>query len=173
MKFSKKSQIEHVFLYAFVLLVMGVLAVIGYKSISKITSAGCDAERATFRMDMISMLEKYDTRESVHIEKLKTPCSYRKICFLDADVILGNEGVPGTGPCNPASSPTPCLIRDAAITKTKSNVFLNKESSWEAIGFSEKVEVNATENFLCVNVKGSYFNIQFNGLGRRTRVLQG
>ncbi len=165
----KKAQLQHVFFYLFAILIVGALLLIGYKAITKITTAGCDAGKETFKSELMGMLEQYDTRGSQHMEKLSAPCGFNKLCFLDADAIIGNP-IQGIG------ANAPALLKDAQAGQSHTNVWINKDTTWESVGWSEKIEIGLDPatgidpNWICIPTHGSTFNVQFNGLGRRTRV---
>ncbi len=158
---SSKAQTQHVFLYLFAIIIIGALVLIGYKSISKITSAGCDAGKETFKSQLLSMLEQYDSRGSLHTEKLSVPCSFTKLCFLDSDTILGSEGV---------SPSAPKIIQDTQSSRSHTNIWINKGTAWEAAGWSEKVEIRSDDHFVCIQARGGTFPLQFNGTGRKTSI---
>lgn len=164
----KKAQLQHVFLYLFALVVIGALVIIGYKSITKITAAGCDAGKETFKSELLSLIDQYDSRGSQHLEKLSVPCGFNKLCFLDSDAILKSVPI--------STNQLPKIIQDAQSSQAHTNLWINQGTSWEAVGWSEKVEVGVEAasgidpNWICISAKGNAFNVQFNGLGRRTRV---
>src|SRR3989338_578158 len=158
---NSKAQTQHVFLYLFALFIIGALVLIGYKAITRITTAGCDAGKETFKSELINLIEQYDTKGSSHLEKMSTHCSFTQLCFLDSDVILDSA---------PLASNAPLIVKDAQTSQSHTNLWLNKGDSWESIGWSEKVEIESTANYLCIKARGGTFPVQFKGLGRRTRV---
>ncbi|MEK6963980.1 MAG: hypothetical protein AABX70_06120 [Nanoarchaeota archaeon] len=164
----KKAQLQQAFFYIFAIVIIGALVLIGYKAITKITVAGCEAGKETFKSGLLSLVEQYDARGSQHIEKLSAPCSFNKLCFLDSDAILNSAPT--------STTQLPKIIEDAQASQTHTNMWINHGTSWEAIGWSEKVEIGVDPstsidpNWICITSRGSTFNVQFNGLGRRTRV---
>jgi|TARA_Y100000310_G_scaffold276363_1_gene293440 hypothetical protein len=155
-----RGQIQQVFIYLLTIIVVGLILLIGYKSIGGIMKKGCEVEKATFKVDIESFISKYNSYGSVHTESLKAPCSYAQICFVDKD-ILDNNNFNSSNP----------IIESSVRAGIEENIFLVKKEVTDAVGFME--EINVDEEIVCINNTGGKFKIRFEGLGKETGISRG
>ncbi|MBU0665813.1 MAG: hypothetical protein ABIC91_01350 [Nanoarchaeota archaeon] len=156
----KKAQIQQTFIYILTIILVGIILLIGYKSIGSIMSKGCDVEKTTFKSDIKALVERYNSYGSLNREEMNAPCDYSKVCFVDA-----NEVGVGT------FTTTNKIIKDSVNAGIEQNIFLIKEGSpsiTEPIGFSEAIKVDS--KIICINETNNKFKIQFEGTGKYTKI---
>ena len=158
-RLSKYGQIAgQVFIYIMAVIVIGGIAIIGYKAVVGISQKACQAEKATFKMDVEGMIEKYTSPGSVWPEKLKAPCDYDTICFIDAARI---------GKVNPSKCDNKIVANSI-----KDNIFVVSNKITIPIGYSELVSLNSTDQdgCLCIAQRNKNFYLTLNGKGSTTEI---
>lgn len=152
---------NQVFTYLIIILVVGLIAIFGYKGISSILKTNCEHQRISFEKSLLGFIDEHSDYGSVHEEVIRAPCDAEEVCFIDAKHF---NGIPLS------------LIGDAVIDSAISdwrektaNIFVKAEFT-EAIGYSDKVKLNDIESYKCFKVSGGSFKFLFTGLGRQTRI---
>jgi hypothetical protein len=163
----KKAQISQVFTYLVIILVIGVIAIMGFKGIAWILKTQCEHQRVLFEKNLLDFIDEYSDYGSVNEETLSAPCDITKVCFVDStyyepiaprlDITqLGNDPV----------------IKSAADDQT-TNIFF-KAKFTEPIGLSKKLVLKQGDSpFKCFEAKSGKFKFVFTGLGKKTQIESG
>lgn len=165
MKRKTKGQIAgQVFIYIMAVIVIGSIALIGYKAVSTITEKACQAEKASFKTDMLGLIEKWNSDSSVWPVTLKAPCEYNTVCFVDALDVSEKNSI---------DECTNSLIRNSVKTGNMQNIFVISNSATIPIGYSDLVSLNSTykeKGCLCIKQRNKNFYITFYGHGSSTEI---
>ncbi len=166
----KKGQIAgQIFIYILAIMVIGAIALVGYKAINTLTTKACQAEKATFNNNMESMIESHNSYNSVETVNIKVPCDYETICFVDALV-------DPTGKCDDNTIIQNSIQSDSGA---KQNIFVTSKDRTIPIGYSDlisidpKTTINEDQNCLCIKQRNSKFYIKFKGTGSNTLIEKG
>lgn len=154
-----KGQVQHVFIYLLTIIVVGLILLLGYKSIGGLMGQGCDVERATFASDLESKIESFSDYGDIHKKSLSTPCSFTTLCFANTSAIDENKHI--LFPNNP-------IIEDSVWNGIEDNIFLVNDDVTEPVGFVSQISLS--EDVLCIQSRGGKFYLRFEGLGKKTRI---
>jgi hypothetical protein len=164
----KKGQIAgQVFIYMMAVIIIGGIALIGYSAVKKIVTKSCDAEKASFKTDIIGLIEKYTSYGSVNKKTLKAPCEYETVCFVDTSDINSR-----TLFLDPSKCDNP-LIRNSVKAGNMQNIFVISNAATIPIGYSDLISLDSTykgRGCLCITQTNRNFYITFNGLGSSTEI---
>ena len=167
MKKKKKGQVAgQVFIYMMAIIVIGGIAIIGAGAIKKILVKSCDTEKASFKTDMLLLIEKYTSYGSVNQKTIKAPCEYETVCFVDS------KDIGTTPPTTLTSCPKP-IIRNSVSKGNEPNIFVISNSLTIPVGYSDLISLNSTYKgvgCLCVNQRSGSFHITFSGMGSSTEL---
>lgn len=153
-----KAQITgQVFVYIMAIIVVGLVFLLGYKYISTLIPLKCDAERTSFVKTIEKYADNYDGYGEISSEKIKAPCEYKQVCFVDTNAIKikETEGIYNL------------IIKASVGEGSEQNIFLIGKKT-EAVGYSKKIAVK--DNIVCINKTGTSFNIRFKGDSEKTFV---
>lgn len=153
---------QQVFIYLMTMIIVGLIILIGYKAIGGLINKGCDVEISTFQKTLESYIVKHSSFGSIHKETLNVPCSYKQICFVDADII-GNTFY----------YPDNVIIKDSVKSDIEQNIFLVSDKVTEPFGFMNEIVVGTDSGVICINNTNGKFYLRFEGLGRRTIISSG
>jgi hypothetical protein len=159
-----KAQIQQVFVYIITIVVVGLILLVGYKSIGTLLDKGCDVEMNTFKSTLETAIEKYTSYGSFHRESLNVPCSFRSVCLIDS-----RELTDPTPP--PFSYPDNTIIQESIRDGIQQNIFLVKKEVTEPIGYKEEIYVE--DEIICIDNTNGKFHIAFEGMGRTTKISSG
>ena len=126
----KKGQTQQVFIYMMVILVVGALLLIGFRSINSVLDRGCEVEYATFVDRLRGDLSANSRFGNRAVLEYNLPCNYEEICFA-------------TGTGAPYAE-----INSEVSAGTGNNIFLVRRDSAEPILAQENLDVPG--NVLCV-----------------------
>ncbi|MGV8141382.1 MAG: hypothetical protein ACP5NW_02995 [Candidatus Woesearchaeota archaeon] len=166
---SKKGQIAgQIFIYIMAVVVIGGIALIGYRAVNTIISKSCDAERINFKGNIEDMIERYNSDGSVNKQSVKAPCEYDTLCFVDADRIHTPPS-PLTGVCSNA------MINDSVRSGVEQNIFVISGKRTIPVGYSPLISLNSTNTngCLCITQRNNNFNLVFRGRGSSTEINGG
>lgn len=153
----RHGEVQQVFIYLMVIIVVGAIMLIGYNAIYGLIDKKCDVELATFRSDLRSDLQRNSNFGSSQSRTYNAPCDYVKICFVEQEIIRNGLGV-SAGELYPA-------IYQEVSEETGRNIFLIKDGVAEDINFA--FEGLAVPNgYVCISVKGGSFEIRMKGITR-------
>ncbi len=174
--YQNKAQVSQAFTYIVIILVIGVIAVFGYKGISSILSANCEHQRVSFENNLLGFIEEYTDKGSVHQEVMEAPCEIIEVCFADSDYC---EAEPRPGLNN---LPEEDKVIYSNVDSCTANIFFIGEFT-EAVAYSDDVSLSNTLSstggadndypFKCFSAKSGEFNFLFKGTGRRTMIISG
>lgn len=149
----KKAEIHQVFIYLMVIIVVGTLILVGSRAIIDLLGKGCDVQISDFKLELKKAIEGMSNYGSSKQTSLKVPCSYEKLCFLNA-----------TGVNTLTNIPIP-QIQDEARLGTGRQLFLVKGES--VLDLNYVIDGLEVENkFFCVDAKASRFNLKITGVSR-------
>ncbi|MAE13498.1 hypothetical protein CMO92_02955 [Candidatus Woesearchaeota archaeon] len=155
---KRKAQMQHVFIYIMVMVVVGGILLVGYGFVKDLLSKGCEAELFSFKTDLQKMTNTYNSHGSMNIESLNLPCEYTELCFVDRDSI-GSRGF---------NSPH-SYIETSVQSGVDMNIFLVGPSV-EPLLFAQKVKLENMESDLCFKAKTGIVKVKFEGKGRTIKV---
>ena len=159
---KKKGQIAgQVFIYIMAIIVIGGIALVGFGAIQKILVKSCDTEKASFKTDMLGLIEKYTSHGSVNQKTIKAPCEYDTVCFVDAADIIGKTSLTTTDCKN-------SIIRNSVAIGSTPNIFVISNSMTIPVGYSDLISLDPTitgKGCLCINQKSGSFHVTFRGMG--------
>lgn len=165
---SRKSQLNHVFTYLMIFMVIGVLMLIAVNAWKSIISAQCANQDILFKTDLLEMIDEYSDQGTVKQESLRVPCDAKEICFADSRYYAADN------PYNVIDNiPDDFNVIKSAMTDKTQNIFV-KTDFIEPIGFAPKLilkdEYPSTMPFKCFPVKSPRLKLVFTGMGRQTQV---
>ena len=160
----KKGQVQQVFIYLMVIIVVGTLLLVGYKVINGLMDRGCDVETHDFILTIKSELDansEYGSSDKVY---LKTPCDYDEICFLNASSVnaAGNPDLNSID--NRILLAEYPVIEEEYSAGTGMNVFLVNQGFVEPILNVKGLDVEGS--FTCIQSRGGHFEIKMEGIRR-------
>jgi len=148
----KKAQTQQVFIYIMVILVVGAILLLGYKSINDIMNKSCAVDEATFKNDFNQLLERNSGYGDIYRTPLGVPCDVDAICFVNKTVT------------NPETTITNPLILQSYQAGAKDNVFVVKGTTIKPLLTKDNLEVK--DQFFCVNNTAGKFSIVLEGIGK-------
>ncbi|MFT4261175.1 MAG: hypothetical protein ACMXX9_01960 [Candidatus Woesearchaeota archaeon] len=143
---TKKAQTQQVFIYIMVIIVVGAMLIIGFRSVSNIMGQGCQVEYERFKTQLGSDIERNTRFGFVQEINLRAPCNYDQICF--------------GGP--PGENPDPVI--DASMTAEAENVFLRQGRFMEPLFQNPSIERPPEQ--LCINSTAGRFVFRLEGIGQ-------
>lgn len=153
----KKGQVQQVFMYMMVMVVVGLIMLAGYKAINTSMSQACDIKIVTFKEDLENAVNKHFSYGDVAKVGLGVPCEIEKVCFLNnsANVDSGNVIIDQY---------------DEGEDVEKINVFLIGEKTTPFMKIDKLYPRNGTIE--CVSVLAGKFNLKLLGKGDYALVTQ-
>jgi hypothetical protein len=77
----KKAQVQQVFIYIMVILVVGTILLLGFRAIMNIMDKACDVNEVVFKKELEDTMSKYSRMGNLGRETIKVPCNYDELCF--------------------------------------------------------------------------------------------
>lgn len=142
---NKKAQTQQVFIYIMVILVVGGLLLIGFRSINNILNQGCEVEFANFKTSLQNQLNQNNRFGFVELINIRRPCDYTALCFA------------GENNQNP--------VINASVKANAENVFIVRNNIYEPLFIYEPLN-NQTGQELCINASGGRFQFVAQGVAR-------
>ena len=154
---KRKGEVQQVFIYLMVIIVVGAVFLLGYSMITKIMEKQCDVERVTFVKELESNLEKYSSRGYSNTVEIKAPCDYELLCFVKSKVEYANPDDIDSIPFS--------VIKQLVKLGDSQNVFLIKDGYVEPLLASDVVSVSSIDNsgLLCFKPRFNKFSIKMLG----------
>ncbi|RJQ17578.1 hypothetical protein C4573_01210 [Candidatus Woesearchaeota archaeon] len=151
-----KAQIAgQIFIYILAIIVVGIIILIGYRYIGKLTALKCDAEISTFGKQINDAVEQYDAYGSLGNIELAVPCKYQEVCFVDAAAVeSGNSAGIDNG-----------FIKQSVESKIQMNVFLLGDNL-KPVSYNAHIIV--PETMVCIDADGKQFFLELKGLNGKT-----
>jgi hypothetical protein len=159
--FQRKAQINQVFTYLIIILVVGLVVIFGYKGIKWILDAKCEEQRITFERNLLDFIDQYSNKGTTQEKVLRAPCGVVAVCFIDSQYYTSDVSLPSLSDTVMASS----------LEDKTHNIFVRSEFT-EPIGLSHKIALRSEDlPFKCFNAtKEGKFTFVFRGLGRKTQI---
>ena len=158
----KKGQIQaQIFVYILAMIVMALVLLYGYKSISTMKDRAKQVDLLSFKNDVIRAVEKVSNDYgTVRAPTFNIPSDYKEVCFIDID----------NSPAN-IESEYP-LVYEAWFDKS-ANVFLITDLAEEffMVGESDSSIISIDEpNYLCIDVINGRTKIRIEGIGGKAQI---
>ena len=156
--YNKIAQIQtQVFVYVIGLIIMGIILLYGYQSISAMREKGDQIDLLTFKTDMEQEVSKMSSDYgSARIITLKTPSGFLEVCFVDLEK-NPHQDLIHTHP----------LVYESWTDKT-ANVFLIKDLAEEFQLIEENSEPLiqiGLPGYVCTKIKHNRVNVRLEGIG--------
>jgi hypothetical protein len=163
-KSSKKAQINtQIFVYILAAVIIGLIVIVGYKSISSIlqvtSQAPIDDFKATFEGKVSITARSYGKVEKY---QFTLPDKFDQICFIDSlndDDEFVDLSLPADA--NP-------IIKDVVDFGNKINVFILKDGTPEEEFYVENLDV--AQDYLCLD-NGDRLEVWFEGIGKKACLM--
>jgi type II secretory pathway pseudopilin PulG len=167
---TRKSQLNHVFTYLMIIMVIGVLVVIAVSAWKSIIAAQCANQEILFQKDLIDMIDEYSDQGTVKQESIRASCGAKEVCFVDS-MYYAADSPYSVSDIFPVEYDTEeYLVIKSAVNDKTQNIFV-KTDFIEPIGFAPKLVLKEADQPLkCFPVKNQRLKLVFTGLGRKTQV---
>jgi hypothetical protein len=168
-----RGQVNQVFIFIIAILVVGVIVIVGVRSMSGLIDDKCTADFVTFQDRLRDAVLTNNDYKAVNEAKLSSPCGYQYLCMVDSrhvkegNLLNGFTGEKGS-----------FIIRDSVKDKVEANVFLvNANDDVKEVGYISQLHTNEynsnnNDGVLCVEAKSGRFRLRLNGEGRTTLVTE-
>lgn len=172
---NKKAQINQVFVWIIVALVIGATALVGVRSIGGLLNDKCSIDLISFEDRISEKIQLNNDFGSVNLESLTTPCDYSTVCFVDARMI-GGELEPSTSSDKLNNNFN--IIQNSVEGGVEANVFLFNGKEIYEVGYVSQLWLNnkkessepVPNNIFCVDAQGGKISLVLEGLGKNTYV---
>lgn len=154
---TKKSQIiGQVFIYALVLIVVVLVAFLGYRGIQQIRNSAEDAQLIKFKTsitaDANKMINDYG---SVRTFSYNLPSTYYQICFVGEKTDIGNNYL---------------LVQNIYNADKSINVYLLSREKYVLEKFSI-VTLDTSTKLYCINITQGNFEVKMEGVGDKVKLI--
>jgi hypothetical protein len=166
-----RAQIQsQIFFYILGAMVMGLLLLIGVRSIGVLTDNQCSVEETQFATDIKSAIEKNKQWGINKVQNFALPCDYSQVCFVSRKTV-DEVSAPGSARFPEGKYPT---IIDSVESDSPVNVFVEKDGGFIPLkGLTETLPVllpetdsNSAPIDPVVCFSGSPVRIRFVGKGQ-------
>ncbi len=149
-----RGQVQQVFIYILVIIVVGLIMLMGYRAISDFTSQGENIKLVNLQTDLENFAERYTSYGVIKNEELTVPSGVSEICFLNNSMTGDVDNL---------------IIKQYASSDIEPiNVFLIGE---ETTPFLKLDLVYPSNNELeCITAQSGKFHIKFEGKGSKVLV---
>ncbi|MCA9477614.1 MAG: hypothetical protein KC535_00520 [Nanoarchaeota archaeon] len=174
---TSKAQINQVFVWIIVALVIGAVALVGVRSIGGLLEDKCSIDLIRFQDKLEESIRLNNDFGSVNLETLTAPCDYTKICLVDARAI--QRGIPPDLSSQDSDlSPFFSVISSSVDDQVQENVFLFNQKELIPAGYISQVRLDKGKDdaeslppyVLCFESKAGRFTLKLEGLGKNTLV---
>jgi hypothetical protein len=172
-KTSRRGAVEgQVFIYILAIVIVGLLLLFGYKGLSGILKQGCGVEEVQFKTGLETMLKQSMGKGTRTVFQPDVPCSFSKVCFVDADVLLTGKGNLVDFDSNPGTNK---YVRNSVEDSVHRNVFLiNPDGTINSRQiFIDSIEVKqelAPIEVVCISQRSGKFPLLLSGLGKYVKI---
>ncbi len=94
---SMKAQINQAFIFIFMIIIIGSIAIVGFQLFAKGRMATCDADITNFKINLEKLASSFTDYGTVNVKKIKAPCNYEEVCIITTEDLPGSEGRSGEG----------------------------------------------------------------------------
>jgi hypothetical protein len=149
-----RGQVQQVFIYILVIIVVGLIMLMGYRAISDFTSQGENIKLVNLQTDLENFAERHTSYGVIKNEKLTAPSGISKICFLNNSMTGDVLNI--------------IIKQYVSTTIEQINVFLIGE---ETIPFLKLDLIQPLNHELeCITAQSGKFHIKFEGKGSKVLV---
>lgn len=154
-----KGQMQQVFTFLFVAIVIVAILIVGGKSIGKLTNTGCSAQEDKLKNNIEEVLITYSTYGTKQKISLPAACNSDAICLFNNDATRNSL----------TSNNIPKNIQSQIQSTIEGNIFLVQDNTIKQIGNSNLVNTkqSETDTLLCIKNTGGLFNLRVEGQGRK------
>ena len=155
---NKKSQgASEVFKYLIIAVISVVILAGGYKAINLINSRSCQADLASFEMDLKGMGKnlRYGEKE---LKTFSVPCNVEKVYLLDL-----KKGV------DPGAFDNIAIIRDSLQSRTGKNIFLAAGNNVKHSFSAGPLEIESP-GYLCLKPHSGQLSFFIESVGGAARI---
>ena len=152
----KKAQLNQVFIYLMVIIVVGAVLLIGYSAWLNIIKQACLVEQETFKSEIRDRIDTYSEYWAVGQVSLQAPCDFETLCFVNSS--------PDTAEL--AKYPT---MEVEVQERTGNRIFLLKSKQTVPIPTEMPelvVEDGAGLGMVCITKKSGQFSFTLKGIQR-------
>ena len=167
---NKQAQMNQVFIYLMVIIVVGAIALLGTKFIGNIFEDKCTVDLITFKDKLSETIALNNDYGSINEESLTLPCSYTTLVLIDTQV-LEDYGIRQTFLSN--LNEDFFVINQSVKGQVQTNAFLldDKGETIEA-GYIEQLELETPQKPLIITSRNARFWLHLEGQGRTTLVSE-
>lgn len=149
----RKAQTQQVFIYLMVIIVVGAVLLIGYRSVDNILDRSCEVDISSFRGSLSSDLDQNTRTGRVASQEYRVPCSYSTLCFVGegaSESSLSNSNIPNS------------IIPDIEA-ETGNNIFLLEGDIVRESFSMQELIVENDDSVLCLEAQNNRFFTRFEG----------
>lgn len=156
MRDRRAQLVGQVFIFLIGALVMGAIALIGWRAINTLDEQRCSAQEATFVKNLQSDLQNNLARGKTRTLAYTLPCEADRVCFVSRSAI---DTQTFTNPEYPS-------IEFSVQSGEQTNVFLRRNNLYEPVpGFSVAAPIGElTDDIACID--GDTIEIRMQGTGQ-------
>lgn len=156
----KKAQMQQMFIYIMVILVIGALILLAVQIIPKLFRQACGVEKTNFIKSLESDLNNNKNYGYKQNKVINTPCDYEEICFVNSSSTTLPSG-------------TDSIIKSEVASGTGYDVFLKNNQGTEPILRMDNLAVKGGP-VICIPTQGGKFYIDMHSIGYgKVEVAQG
>ena len=158
----KKAQVQQVFIYIMVILVVGTILLLGVRAIMNIMDKACDVNEVVFKKELEDAMSKYSRSGNLGYETIKVPCNYDELCFTnqsatDCEAIsVGND---------PRSERINQVLQNECEAGTGNNVFITQGQYTTPLFAIDNLIIGEIGGAFCVQPRGNNYHIRLEGIG--------
>jgi len=149
----KKGEVQQVFIYLMVIIVVGTLMLVAYQAINGFFDRQCELEFTDFKGKLRADLDRYSNAGSGQTRNYQGVCNYDEICFVDSSVTSAPSGLDNE------------VIKDEIEAETGRNIFLVSNKKTTDVGFA-KDGLSVEDDFVCIPLKGGKYTVRMEGVSR-------
>lgn len=169
---NSKAQINQIFVWIIVALVIGATALIGVRSIGGLLEDKCSIDKIRFKDVSGSAISLNNDFGSVNQEIISMPCDYTMACFVDARFIENKESLKEDDALEKLK-PFFSIISSSVEDGVEENVFLFNQKEVIPAGYVPQIRLAKgnelpEKGFICFESRGGRITMILEGLGRNT-----
>ena len=180
---KNKAQMDQVFVWVVVALVIGGVAFVGVKAIGGLLGDKCSVDAIRFQDAMRETISLNNDYGSINMEQISAPCDYDIICLVDARYIEDkNLDYDENGEIKNYllekselyldQADVDAIIVNSVQEHVQQNIFLVGKKILPA-GYVSQIHLSKDSSIpplLCIRARAGKFELELEGLGRNTLV---
>ncbi len=153
---KRNAQVQQVFTYILIALLIGIVFIIGYKAVISIHSKSCEADLIKFSQELEEISNLYNTYGLQREISIVAPCNYKVLCIINSshhrsDSITTSRDIPN-------------LLRLALSNDVSQNIYLGNTKDRLRPFFIVK-DICVEKDYKCITAKGNRFTLVLKGSG--------